>query len=233
MFNYIISIELMVKLQNCYEVTTISCEKWPQPYYMHYDDRSNSLYFTDYLARTINRFDFHKNRTYTATIENNIVTSFIIPVEGSRNRFIVCGGTTVTLIKWNGKDCKAKVIKDLFTIKTALDGPQWDYGKIAPNCEFYGGSTHLSMCSTLSGRREAALYRNTKPIIKNILVSGAFDWDERRKMFYHVDICNRLVRGFRWNPKTGHIGLYATCYYAYFEILKTKKTEKKSFLCRS
>lgn len=210
MFNHIISIEFMVKLQNCYEVTPISCKKWPQPYYMHYDDRSNSLYFTDYLARTINRFDFDKNRAYTATIENNIVTSFIIPVEGSRNRFIVCGGPTVFMIKWNGKDGEAKVIKDLFTLTAASDGPQWDYGKIAPNCEFYGGSTHLSMCSTLSGRREAAFYHNTKPIIKNILVSGAFDWDIRRNILYYVDVCNRLVRGFRWNPKTGDIGLYPT-----------------------
>lgn len=213
--------KLVLKLQNCYDVSPISNERWPQPYYLHYCNESNSLYFTDYLTREIHRFDLIKKRTYTATIENNIVTSFIIPVEGSSNCFIVCGDVTVFMIEWNGKDSVAKVVRDLMTIPSTQTKPGtfWGYAKISPDCEFYNGAFQENMCSKSANIRNAALYHNTKPILTNLKVSGAFDWNVEKNLFYHVDTCNGLIREFKWNPKTGNIGSY-TYSERYFQLEK-------------
>lgn len=197
------------KLQVCYKepVIAISDERWTQPYYLHYDISSHSLYSTDYAAREIRRFDFDEKRTYSATIEDDIVTSFIIPVKDTKDKFIVCYNFTVAMIKWNGKENKAKVIRDEIVVRPKKANPitGWDYGKVAPNYEFYGGSFRANMCSKSPSTRNAALYHNTKPILKHLRVSGAFDWNIKEKLFYHCDTCNRAISEYDWNPKTGHI----------------------------
>lgn len=184
----------------------ISSEKFSQPYYLHYDTRSNCPYSTDYVGRNIWRFDFHEKRTYTATIENNIVASFNIPVEGTKNRFIVCGNFSVFLIEWNGIDSEAKVVRDLITVLATKKDPVagWDYGKVSPTGEFYGGSFHPNMCSKSSEQCNAALYHNDKPIedFKKICVSGAIDWNVDKNLLYHVYTCDPVVREFKWDPKS-------------------------------
>ncbi|XP_055322727.1 regucalcin-like [Sitodiplosis mosellana] len=190
-----------------YELTLISDEQWPQPYYMHYDAATHSLYFTDYAARQILRFDFHKKRTYRATIEDNIITSFIIPVQGEKNKFAICYNFTVAIIEWNGKEKIAKFDQDEFTVQPAQNNPVtgWDYGKMSPNYEFYGGSFRVNMCSKSPGTRNAAFYHYTRPIYKHLRVSGAFDWDVKNKYLYLCDTCGRVIRQFKWDPKTGNI----------------------------
>lgn len=196
-------------LQNSYTVSPISDERWPQPYYLHYCNESDSLYFTDYLSRQIHRFEFSTKRTFTATIENDVLTSFIIPVEGSRNRFIVCGNFTIFMIEWNGKDKVAKVIRSLMTVTPTQRNPATGYGyaKISPNYQFYDGSFRVTMCSKTPDPLNAALYYNTEPVWKNIAVSGAFDWNVKKNLLYLVDTCNSQILEFKWNPKTGKIGL--------------------------
>lgn len=172
---------------------------------MHYDSSSNSLLFTDFLTREIHRFDFVQKKTYTATIENNVETSFIIPVEGTANRYIVCGNATMFEIEWNGRETVAKVIRDIFSLPPSEAGISLGLAKISPSGQLYDGGFQAGMCSSKSN---AALYLNNKPIWTKFKVSGAFDWNVKKNLFYVNDPCNKTVIELRWDPKTGNLGKF-------------------------
>lgn len=70
-------------------------------------------------------------------------------MERTKNRFIVCSNFTVFLIELNVIDSEAKVVRDLITVSATKEDPVvgWDYGKVSPTGEFYGGSFYPNMCS--------------------------------------------------------------------------------------
>lgn len=112
---------LSAKLQIChcndYEMRPMTAEQFLQPYYLHYDARTNSLLFTNRATQQIYRYDFHKKKTYRATIENNLAATAIIPVMGEKHKYMICSNFTVAIIKWNGKDRIAKFDHDEFTVQ--------------------------------------------------------------------------------------------------------------------
>lgn len=182
-------------------------EQFLQPYYMYYDGPTNSLFFTDYVARLIFRYDFHKKKTYRATIENNLATSFIIPVYGESDKYAVCYNFSVAIIKWNGKDGIAKFDHDEFTVEQKQNGPivGFDYGKVAPNFDIYCGSFQVNMCTKKPNYRNAAFYHYTTPIYKHLRVCGAIDFDEKNNYIYLCNTCERIILQYKWDPKTGKI----------------------------
>lgn len=138
----------------------ISRKKWAQPYSLHYDAPTNSLFFSDYVDRTIHRFDLDENHVYTASIENDFASTFIIPLKGFKHRYIVSDKLTVTVIEWNGKESVARIVRDEFSVAQTgkYKSNNWNIAKASPSCKFYGGTFREELCSQNPGGT-ALLYR--------------------------------------------------------------------------
>lgn len=145
---------------------------------------------------------------YSASI-GNLSTAFIIPLQDCEDKFIISNGLTVKLIEWNGSSSKVRVIRDVFSLENVKKyaGTGWDIAKISPLCQFYGGTYRLTICADTTNEN-AALFQYTKSHevkrrIKHLKLTGDFEWNTDKNLFYINDCCRKTLVEFKWNPVTG------------------------------
>ncbi|XP_055304005.1 regucalcin-like [Sitodiplosis mosellana] len=207
---------LFINFVVSYEVVPISSELWMQTYSAHWDDASQSLYFVDYLSksRAINRYDIAKDKVYSASVEGIEPVAFILPLKKCCNRFLIGDELSVKVIEWDGKDKKARIVREEFNVeKYEGDAPNsLSIARASPNCEFYGGTLITDFCgATKAGN--ASLYHyskccGVKQIWGDLLLSAGLDWNVDENKFYHIDSCKRELREYDWDSKTGKIQYY-------------------------
>lgn len=78
-----------------------------------YDFHTHFLYWTDIIGGQIFRMDTVTNKVYTARILGETFISFIIPVDGVVNQFIVGAGKRLLLITWDGVHTIAQIVRIL------------------------------------------------------------------------------------------------------------------------
>lgn len=78
-----------------------------------YDGETDDLFWTDIIGGQIFRLDMTTNRVYTARILGESYVSFIIPVEGTTNQFIVGAGKRLLLVTWDGVHTMAQIVRIL------------------------------------------------------------------------------------------------------------------------
>lgn len=149
-----------------------------------------------------------KNRIYSAKLEGNVATSFLIPLKNRPNYFASGIERTVEVLKWNGKDHIATISKSLFSVEQSkkYDKNLWNIAKASPLHKFFGGTYRTEICS-LSSSANASFYSysdkfGVERLLENVKVSSGLDWNVKEKKFYHVDSCNGIIREFHYDPKT-------------------------------
>lgn len=192
----------------------ISKRKWIQPYNLHWDAKTNSLYFVDFISEdsAVNRFDFYSNRIYSAPVEGNEAPTFLIPIKKHKNQFIVSDQRAVEIIEWNGKHRNATPIKQIFAVEQSdkYANNIWNVAKVSPKCKFFVGGTFRGDVCAKTTSANGALYRyskskKVKKLLRNIPASSGIDWNVHENKFYHTDSCAGVIREYDWNPKTGGI----------------------------
>lgn len=75
----------------------------------HWDEDQQSLYYCDVYGNesALLRYDFNEDKVYTAGIDGETVTPFVIPVANTADQFAVGLGRRVAIVKWDGKSPKA------------------------------------------------------------------------------------------------------------------------------
>lgn len=68
----------------------------------HYDRQSNSVYFVDYFDELMFRYSLDEHKMYSFSVAGVKRSSFIVPVEGSENRFLISRGGSAVIINWDG-----------------------------------------------------------------------------------------------------------------------------------
>ncbi|XP_031627179.1 regucalcin-like [Contarinia nasturtii] len=213
MYKISVLIGIFVNFVRGYTVEPISSEKWLQAYSPYYNAETQSLYFCDFFdsKRTINRFDMTENRFYSAAIEGNISTTFIIPIDKQIDQYAISNKNSVNVVQWNGKDSIIRFLRDTFTVETGSNYElnQYNMGRASPNRNFYGGTFTLDLCIK-PRTSNAALYLYTKclgvkALERKIMVASGMDWNIKAKLFYFIDTCRYQVYEFDWNPETDEI----------------------------
>lgn len=141
-----------------------------------------------------------ENRVYSAAIESNISTTFIIPTKKYRNQYAISDKRSVRVLEWDGIVPVAKIVRDAFTVESGPEYEQNSYNiaKASPKYKFYGGTFSASLCASFPN---AALHRYTKCLgVKRLIalkiVSSGIDWNRDANKFYYIDSCRYVVREY-------------------------------------
>lgn len=173
----------------------------------------------DLLNGTIISYEEAKNRIITTALPIAL-PSFLVKLKYPENQFLISDHLSVPVIEWN-RVSPPKKIRDTISVN---EGPKyekqnWDVAQASPQGRFLGGTFRGTICSN-SSEPLARLYAyDLKYGIRSIYIpnlksSGGIAWNANGDRVYHVSACEKVIREFRVNPKTGEL-----CKYIYFSIM--------------
>jgi sugar lactone lactonase YvrE len=175
-----------------------------------YDHTTGFLFWTDIVGGQIFRMDTTNQRLYTAKILGESYISFVIPVEGTANQFIVGAGKRLLLINWDGVHTMAQIIRILTELP--FDGVRFNDAKTDTQGRLYLGT----MISEETGnvfdftKRVGSLYRFTMEeglveLKTKVGLSNGLAFNDKTSTFYYVDSYDLNVKQYHYDVKTGAI----------------------------
>jgi len=175
-----------------------------------YDFETSYLYWTDIIGSQIFRMDTTTNRVYTARILGETYISFIVPVEGTTNQFIVGAGKRLLLITWDGVHTMAHIVRILTELP--FDGVRFNDAKTDSHGRLYLGTMISEETGTIFDltKRVGSLYRFTMEeglteLKTKVGLSNGIVFDDKKNTMYYVDSYDLNVKSYMWDAKTGNI----------------------------
>lgn len=153
--------------------------------------------------------------------------TFIIPIEGQKNKFAVGTGKHLSTITWDGTSKKATNLEKIAEVDT---GPETaknriNDGKADPRGRiFFGTMGHESepgICEPKKGSVYSFFQGKLCKHTGGMTVSNGLAWNEALKKFYFVDSAVKKILQFDYNPDSGDI-----CKTAFSNKLIYKKKKK-------
>lgn len=180
----------------------------------HWDRPSRSLYYIDIhnYNSSLLRYNYDENRVYTATIDGARTLLFLLPIECTKDQFLVGIDRTAVIAKWDGRSPKATVIQPLFELDCGTSNVINDI-KTDERGRFFGGTKCVESCDTNDAASGAFYgYENGKCLrtfFDNVFISNGLTWVRKTKKFYYVDSCTYDIKEFDYDPKTGNICMFS------------------------
>ncbi|GJQ84692.1 hypothetical protein Trydic_g12711 [Trypoxylus dichotomus] len=177
----------------------------------HWDVETQSLYYVDIVERSVHKYT-PSTKTHTkATVGENEV-SFIIPVEGTPNKYLISCGKQVILAEWDGISDKVTELQKRAEVDTEEDatGNRINDGK----CD----STGRLWCGTMGprpkpgqvARERGAFYSidsngKVKQHLKSIHISNGLAWNSDDTKFYYIDSGTGEIHQYDFDAINGEI----------------------------
>lgn len=173
----------------------------------YWDAFTQNFYFCDLVAEgetpSIFRYDFTTGKTYSAYVIGLSSLSYLIPIEGCQDKFVIGVHNTTVISRWDGVSKVAVVIRTLFNYNGHANQALVDLrGRL------FSGTLNVEvLCSTES---DYPLYRYSRnkgsiEVLTNIKSSGGLAINPVTNKFYHVDSCRFEIAEFDYDPSTGDI----------------------------
>ncbi|XP_053676595.1 regucalcin-like [Anopheles nili] len=159
----------------------------------HWDVARQSLYYVSLTNGLIYRLDYHQGKVYSASIDGIRWASFIVPVKGSRDRFVIGDGNRLLEIRWDGLASVAKIVREL-----ANTGPEdvhnrFNDGKADPQGRLFFGTMLREEVGSPFERATGSLWRfctRTGRLIEQdsgFFISNGLAWSANGDKCYFVD----------------------------------------------
>uniref|UniRef100_A0A182F1R5 Regucalcin n=1 Tax=Anopheles albimanus TaxID=7167 RepID=A0A182F1R5_ANOAL len=159
----------------------------------HWDIARQSLYYVSLSNGRIYRWDYIEQKVYAATIDGVDEASFIIPVKGQRECFVVGDFNRVVVIRWDGVSGKSVVVREVVATDPQLDHNRLNDGKVDPWGRLYFGTLLKEERGNPFEKATGVLYRycaRTKQLVeqdRDIYISNGLAWNRQTNKFYFAD----------------------------------------------
>ncbi|KAM3960037.1 regucalcin [Aphomia sociella] len=193
---------------------SVKVEKIVDPVWLgegpHWDEQQQALFFVSILDRTIHKYvpttgEHSKSQKLDGTV------GFIVPVEGTKDQFVVGVGRKFQVVQWDGKDgSRAKVVKELAEVDQHMNPPtRLNDGKADPRGRLFAGTMghEEPLGNTLP--EQGSLFRldgtKIKTLCNKINISNGLAWDLKEKAMYYTDSPEYNIRRYDYDVETGEI----------------------------
>lgn len=176
----------------------------------HWDSGSQSLFLIDAASATILRYDLASDRAFSAKLDLPAV-HFIIPVAGSKEKFVIGSVHKLYIISWDGLSEKINSIELLHELTDVLENNRINDAKCDASGRLWFGT--LDMNCLKNGHEitpTGKIYSYTKEEgcreqASGIYLSNGIAWDSEGKKMYYNDTYAYSVDSFDRNSD-GKIG---------------------------
>lgn len=181
-------------------------------YAPYFDSSQGRLLLVDFFAGLLININYNTKQTFIATVDGLAATTFLIPLKKNPNQFLISNKCTASIVEWFGTEPVAKVVQDTFTIEAAPGYELFTYnlGKASPKGTFFGGTFRRTICANTSEPLAELVsyskkYGVKKVDIPNLKASSGIAWNLEGTKMFHVASCQRVIRVFNYDAKTGKI----------------------------
>ncbi|XP_026736805.1 regucalcin-like [Trichoplusia ni] len=171
----------------------------------HWHSEDNALYFIS-GDDSINKFEPDTGKHVKAKLET--LASFILPVEGKKNHFLITQGRKVVEIEWSAGEGSPKILRTITEVDHENPKHMFNDGKADPLGRLFAGTLHSEAKpgSAIPG----SLYRidpdgTTTKLETGIQCSNGMCWDLKEKAFYYIDSFSNAIRRYDYDVATGNI----------------------------
>lgn len=167
----------------------------------HWDETTQNLYFVDIFGKSIHKYNPITKKSTCAKIGDDGI-SFIIPIDGSPNKFVIGLGKKVVEISWDGTSDKFEVIKTLG--EADLEAGKATNVLNDAKCDNFGKLWTGTMGSAQEGNvleAKGSLFsieglNNLKTHVTNLTIANGLAWSPDNKYMYYIDSITRTVDQF-------------------------------------
>jgi sugar lactone lactonase YvrE len=175
-----------------------------------YDGETDNLFWTDIIGGQIFRMETATNKLFTARILGETCLSFIVPVDGTNNQFIVGAGKRLLLINWDGIHTMAQITRILTELP--FDGIRFNDAKTDNQGRLYLGTMITEETGNIFDlkKRVGSLYRYTMEeglveLKTKVGLSNGLAFNDKTNTMYYVDSYDLNIKQFMYDIKTGNI----------------------------
>lgn len=181
----------------------------------HWDIERQSLFYIDIYGpnSTMLRYDYNLNKTFVSTVDNEPLMTFILPIKGTTDQFLIGTTNEAKVIRWDGISSKGEVLRTAFEVEKDdfYKTNRFNDAKADPTGRFLGGTQRFKECDRSSlDLANASLYsfdheHGVRQLRENIFISNGLTWVNKTNKFYYIDSCTNDVKEFDYDLATGDL----------------------------
>jgi len=172
----------------------------------HWDHNAQALYYVDIHGYSIHKYVPATNKHTTVKMGDDV--SFVIPLEGSKDKFVIPVGCNVAILTWDGESSTPADVKYVCSVdnEKGLNNRLND-GKADPTGRLWSGTMGQAESSEVKFTPEVGSlfsfskdWKPTKHATK-ITVSNGLAWSEDLKLMYYIDSVTTKVDAFDFDAE--------------------------------
>jgi gluconolactonase len=172
---------------------------------------ANFLLWTDVLGGQICKLDLCTNRMSMCRIKDEKMVSFIVPIEGAKDQYVVGAGKRLLFVIWDGVTTMANVVKVLCDIP--VTGVRINQCRVDRRGRLFFGTMISEEFGSFFNmqRRVGGLYRFTMEeglveVKDRVGLSNGIAWNKGDTKMFFVDSYDLNVYEFDYDLMSGNIG---------------------------
>ncbi|XP_046616189.1 regucalcin-like isoform X1 [Neodiprion virginianus] len=179
----------------------------------HWDHAAQVLYYVDIPESMVFKYNPKTNKITRVIVDkqNKTSVSFAVPVEGTKDKFVIGYGKKFAVLTWDGVSIDPTKVDILVEVDSGTINIFND-GKADPSGRLWSGTWEMATFKPgVSESRKGTFYslskdgKSAKAHFSGVGISNGLAWSADRRTFYYIDSLNWAVDGFDYNIDTGEI----------------------------
>ncbi|KAF5301530.1 hypothetical protein FQR65_LT08834 [Abscondita terminalis] len=175
----------------------------------HWDCKTQSLYFADIMGMSVHKYVPSTKKHTQLNFDKR--PSFIIPVKGQADSFVISLNLEIVLITWDGVSATPSSMKKIAVLDDVPEksNNRINDGKADPLGNLWTGTmdidNNLSTYMPLNGTFSCISNKKVTEHLTGVIISNGLAWSKDMKKFFYIDSGFRRIDQFDFDPKTATI----------------------------